>query len=122
MDDQLLGVEGEVRRRDHGHRVGAGLGRVLGELDGVGGRLRAAVDGDLEPPGGRREEELGGALPLGDVEEDALARRAEGEDPVDSVTGEKVEVRPECVRVEVAASGERREGGGDRSSQHCDAL
>ena len=54
VDVQLLGVEREVRRRDHGDRVGADLGGVLGELDGVGGRLRAAVHGDLEPSGGRR--------------------------------------------------------------------
>ena len=50
-------VELEVRRADDDDRVGADLGRVRGERDGVGRRLRPAVDGDLEPvrrpPAGR---------------------------------------------------------------------
>ena len=82
--EQLVGVEREVRRRDHRDGVRPGLRRVLGEEDGVAGGLRAAVDGDLELSAAG-EEELGHALALVDVEEHALARRPEREQAVDSV-------------------------------------
>ena len=78
--EKLVRVEGEVRRRDHRHRVGTVRCRVLGELDGVGCVLRAAMNGDLQRAAAR-EEELGDALALRDVEEHALPRRPEARTP-----------------------------------------
>ena len=115
--EQLLGVEGEIRRRDHRDGVCTGLGRVLGEQDGVGGGLRAAMHGDLERSAGR-EEELGHALALLEVEEHALPGRPEREQAVD----------PVCARSDVGLEGARRaprherrqrSGDGPRSTADC---
>ena len=106
-------VEREVRRGDHGDRVGAGLGGVGGERSGVGGRLRAGVDGDLQAPGARLEEELDRALPLRDREQDSLAVRPEREQPVEPAGVQEVGDRPESVLVDgCAAVAKRRDRGG----------
>ena len=114
-------VELEVRRADHRDRVGTRLGSVRSERDGVGGGLGAAVDGDLKTGRRRRDEELECALPLLGAEQEALAGRAEGEQPVEPGRGEKVDVRGERVLVEIVAV-ERRHGGGQSSSEHAPTL
>ncbi len=70
---------------------------VFDERDRVAGRLRAAVDGDVEAPGARGEEEVGDPLALVQREEDALAGRSHGEDPVEPARGEEVGQRLERV-------------------------
>ena len=114
-------VQLEVRRPDHGDRVRPGLGRVRRERHRVGRRLRAAMDGDLEPAGGGTQEELERAPPLVGREEDPLAGRAEREDPVQPAVGEEAEVRGERGLVEAAVA-QRRHGGGERSAQHGATL
>ncbi len=84
MPQQLPLVEGEIRRRDHRHGIGTRGGCVLCELRRVGGALGPAVHGDLQVAF-RLEKELRDALPVLDVEEHALSRRPEREDPVDAV-------------------------------------
>ncbi len=118
MGDELVRVEGEVRRRDHGDRVRAGLGCMFGERDGVCGGLCAAMDGDLELAAAR-DEELGHPFALVDVEEHALAGRPEREQAVDAVRREEGDVRLEGALVELRAGAEeRRQRGGDGSAQH----
>ena len=58
MLEQRTLVELEVRRRDHRDGVGARLRCVRRERDRVGGRLCAAVSGDLQSPGRGRDEGL----------------------------------------------------------------
>ena len=112
-------VEREIGRRDHRDRVGADLGGVGGQRDGVSGRLGAGVDGDLEATGGGLEEELGRALPFSDREQDPLAVRAEREQAVQPAGGEEVGDRAEAVLVEGrTAVRERRDRGGEGSLQH----
>ncbi len=119
MREELVRVEREVRRRDDRDRVGSDERRVLGERRRVGGRLRAAMDGDLEPRSGGLHEELGDAPPLVEIEEHALARRAEREDAVEAVGGQEVDVRRDRLLVDRRPTArERGEGGGDRSMQH----
>ncbi len=118
--EQRRVVELEVRRRDHRDRVGAGRGRVLGERDRVGGRLRAAVDGDLEPVPRGLDVELGDAPALGEREQDPLAVRPQREQPVEPAGGEEVDDRPDPVLVDCgAAVAERRDRGGESSRQHA---
>ena len=106
-------VESEVRRGDHGDRVRAGLGGVGGEGNGVGGRLRSGVDGDLETPGARLEKELDRAFSLRDREQDSLAVRAEGEQAVEAAGMEEVRDAAESVLVDgCAAVAKRRDRGG----------
>ena len=83
---------------------------MLGERDGVGGRLRAAVDRDVHAPCGGLDEELGRAAALVDGEQDALARRAEREQPVEAGAGEEVDERRERRLVERAAAVPKRRG------------
>jgi hypothetical protein len=112
-------VEWEVRRRDHGDGGRAGLGGVCGERNGLGGRLRPAVDGDGESARGRGEEELRRAAPLHGREQDSLARRPEREDPVDPARGEELRIRREGALVERgAAVAKRCQRGRERSPDH----
>ena len=91
---------------------------MLGERDGLGGRLRAAVRDHRQRPG---HGQLEHALPLGARQEDALARRAAGEDPVDAAPREEREVRPDRRLVERGAVvGERRQRRGDRAGHGWD--
>src|SRR3954466_6888119 len=97
MNEQLLRVEREVRRCDHGDGVGSELGRLRGERRSVRSRLRAAVDGDLQATGGPLDVELGDATALVEIEEHTLAGRAEREEPVHAMAGEEVDVRREGI-------------------------
>ncbi len=76
-------VELEVGRPDDDHGVRADLGRVRGQRDRVRGRLRTAVHGDLESPVGCLQEQVGHLATLLRSQEDPLARRPEGEEPVE---------------------------------------
>ena len=72
------------------------VGGVSGELDGVGRRLGACVDRDLEPASPCLDEALGDPLALVDGEEDPLAGRPQGEDAVEPARcREEVDVGPE---------------------------
>ena len=116
-------VQREVRRRDHGDSRHAERGRVLGELDRVGRRLRAAVDRDVDPPvrGGR--ERRRDPLPLLDGEEHALARRAEHEHAVDSAGHEEVDVPGHRLLVDGgAAVAQRRERGSEGAVDHGSTI
>jgi methylglutaconyl-CoA hydratase len=116
--EQRLVVVGKVRRPDHGYRRGADLGRMLRQQDCVGGRLRAAVDGDVEGRPGR-DEALGGAFPLLDGEQNALAGRSERQYAVEPACLEKPAERRDCLLVEPgAAVTKRRDRGGERASEH----
>ena len=117
--EELVRIEREVRRCDHGDRVRADERRMLGEHRGVVGGLRAAMRGDLETCARCFHEELEDLAPLVEVEEDAFACGAEHEDAVDPVRGQEVDVRSDRGLVDGASSArERGQGGGDRSVQH----
>jgi methylglutaconyl-CoA hydratase len=119
MLQQRVAVEPEIRRADDRDGVGPGSGGVLGEGDRVGGRLRTAVHGHLEPSASRREAELGHPSALVDGEEEALAGRAHGEHPVQAALGEKREVRLERLLVEGrTAVAKGRERGCERTVDH----
>ena len=77
-------VELEVRRPDHGDRVHACPRGMRGELDRVGGRLRAAVGRDLQPPGGRGDERLDDSPPLVGPEEQPFSGGPEREQAVET--------------------------------------
>jgi methylglutaconyl-CoA hydratase len=113
-------VVGEVRRADDRDRSGAAVGRVRGELDGVGRRLGACVDRDLEPAPPCFDEPLGGPLALVDGEEDPLTGRPQGEDAVEPTRpGKEIDVGPDGVFVERgAAVTERRNRRGKRAPEH----
>ena len=96
-------VELEVRRPDDDDRVGADLGRVRSEGDGVGGRLRPAVDGDAKPSIGRLQEEIGHVSTLLDPQQDPLARRAERKDAVEPRSDEEVGQRLERCLVDLGS-------------------
>ena len=117
-------VEGEVRRCDHGDRRRARLAGVRRERGRVGRRLRAAMNGDRCPARTRGgEEELGGAPPLFESEQDSLAGRAAGEDPVDAAGGEKLHVGRERRLVERrAAGGQRRQRRSEGSADHLASI
>ena len=77
------------------------------------------MDGDVQAPRGSLDEELGRAAALGDGEQDALARRAQREQPVQPGVGQEVDQRRERRLVERAtAVPERRGGGGERPLDH----
>ena len=66
-----------------------------------------------------RQEELGHALALLDVEEHSLACRPEREQAVDSVLREELDVGLERILVEHgAAARERCQGSGNGSAEH----
>ena len=117
MLDQGALVELEVRRADHRDRVRAGLGRVGGEHDGVGRRLRAAVHRDLESSRRGSHVELERAPALLDREEDPLARRPEREDAVEPARGQEADVRTERLLVQAPVP-QRGDGGCQRSAKH----
>ena len=119
--EQRALVELEVRRPDHGDRVGARLRGVRRERDGVRGRLRAAVRGYLQPARRGRDEGLEHAPPLVDAEEDPLAGRPEREQAVEPGRGEEVDVRRNASSSSAVAR-ERRHGGGESTSQHAATL
>ena len=98
---ELLLVERVVRRGDGGDRIHSGAGRVLGEGDAVGGRLRAAVDDDGKPPRARLDEEVCGAPSFLERQEQALAGRPQREDAVEPVVGEELHEGREAVLVEL---------------------
>jgi hypothetical protein len=86
---------------------------MRGEFDGVGGRLGAAVDGDLQPPAGCVVEALDDPLAFGDREEDPLARRPEREQAADARAGEEIDVRLDGLLVDgrtVVAERRQRRG------------
>ena len=92
---------------------------MLGERDGVGRRLGAAVDGDVQAPRGGLDEELGRAAALGNREQDALAGRAQREQPVEAGAREEVDERRERSLVERATAVPKRRGrGGERALDH----
>src|SRR5262249_35250808 len=67
----------------------------------------------------RGEEELGDALTVVEVEQNALSRRPQGEDPVDPVRGEECDIRLEGVHVDRRPTGgERRHGSCETSVEH----
>jgi methylglutaconyl-CoA hydratase len=101
--EERLRIEPEVRRPDHGDSFGPCSRGVLRERDCVRGRLGPAVNGDLQAPRGRREEELGHTLSLRDGEQDPLPGRPEGQDAVETPVGEEVEVRAERILVQGGA-------------------
>ena len=116
-------VEGEVRRPDDDGGVRPDLRRVHGERDRVGRRLGAALDGDLQAPVRRLEEEIGDAAALTDREEDPLTGGAEREDPVEPRLDEEVDERAEGVVVDLVSDGsERRDGRGQGPSKHSRTL
>ena len=121
MLEQRALVEREVRRPDHRDRVGARLGGVRREGDGVRGRLGAAVGGYLQASRGGRDEGLEHPPPLVDAEEDPLAGRPQGEQAVEPGVGEELDVRRNGFLVETVVR-ERRDGGGQRTSQHAATL
>ena len=95
-------VEREVRRADHGDRRRTGLGRIGGERDRVGCRLRAAVGSDVEPAGSCLDEQAQATPPLLDREEDSLAVRAEREHAVEPGCHVWLDERAERLVVESA--------------------
>src|SRR5438105_2833732 len=93
---------------------------MLGECDGLRGRLRAAVDDHGQRPG---QEELGSPAPLAGREQDSLARRPERKEPVEAAAGEELEIRAEGVLVERSAVvAEWRDGSSKRSAEHGATL
>jgi hypothetical protein len=98
-DDRLL-VQRVVRRPDHGDRVGTDLGRVSSKRHRLGGRLRPAVNGDVEPFARRFDEEGCGPLPLVRREQDPLAGRAQRQDPLQPAGAEVPDIRSERAFVE----------------------
>ena len=78
--------------------------------DGVGRRLGSAVDGDVHAPCGSLDEELGRAAALVNREQDALACRAQREQPVETGSCEEVDERRERSLVERAAAVPKRRG------------
>jgi methylglutaconyl-CoA hydratase len=112
-------VECEVRRADHGDRVGAEVGGVRGELDSHSRRLGAAVNGDREFVRPSGQEELGCATALCLAQQNPLAGRAEREQPVETGGLEVRDKRVEGVFVEhFAATGERGHSGSESTSEH----
>ena len=77
---------------------------MLGERDGVARRLRTRMDGDLQLAARRVDEELGSAAPLVGQQQDPLAGRPEGEDPVEPPRREELDVRREPVLVQCVAA------------------
>jgi hypothetical protein len=93
------------------------------ERDGVRGRLRAALDRDVEAIVRGLEEEVGDASPLLDGEQNPLARGPEREDPVEPCVDVEVDERAERVLVDgVAVLAQRRHGGGQRTLEHMRTL
>ncbi len=121
MIEQRAVVELEVRRPDHRDCVDAGLRCVRGEHDRVGGRLGAAVGRDLQPSVGSRQEQLDGAFPLLDAEQEPFTGRSEREQAVEAAGREKVHVRAERGLVQPVAV-ERRHGRRKSSAQHVATL
>ena len=111
-------VEPEVRRPDDDDRVGADLGGVRRERDGLRSRLRAALDGHLQPAVGGLQEEVGDATPLASSRQDPLPGRPERQDPVEPGGDEEVDERLERVLVELAARvAKRRHRRGERAAK-----
>ena len=121
--EQLRLVEREVRRGHHRDGVGADVGCVRRKLDRVPGRLRAAVHRHLEPAVGGLDEELRRAQPLLDWKQEALAGRAEREQPVDPAGVQEVDVWRDRSLVErLARVLERRQRRRECASQHGPTL
>src|SRR5439155_12408668 len=107
-------VEREVRRADHRDGIGAEIGGMSSELDGLACRLGAAVDGDRELLRPSRQEELRGAAALRGAEQDSLPSRTEREQPVETAGLEERDERVEGVFVQqFAATGKRRDSGSE---------
>ncbi len=113
-------VEREVRRRDHGHRIGAGLGgmsrRALRSRQSSARRnepQRRAV------PSAAPHEQLEQAHPLGRGEQDPLTGRAAHEDPVHPALGEERDVGLDGRLVErCPAVPKRRQRRRERTPDH----
>jgi methylglutaconyl-CoA hydratase len=117
--EERLGIEPEVRRPDHRDAVDPCGRGVLRERHCVRGRLGSAVNGDLQAPPGRGDEELGHTLSLLDREQDPFSRRPQGEDAVETAVGEEVEVRAEGILVQGGAVlPERSQCRGERALDH----
>ena len=82
--EQRAIVKGEVRRADHRNRFGADVGSMCGQLDGLSGRLGAAVNRNREFVRPRGNEEFRSATALRGAEQDPLAGRAEREQSVEA--------------------------------------
>jgi methylglutaconyl-CoA hydratase len=92
---------------------------VRRELDRVPGGLGAAVHCDQDPPVGGLDEELRGAHPLLDRQQEALPRRAERKQAVDSPRDEEVDVGGERGLVErLARIPQRRQRRGQCAFEH----
>ena len=85
MLNQLVGVEREVRRRDHRDPGRARLCRMRGQRARLGGGLRAAMHDDPQRAG---------------CEQDPLAGRAEHQQPVEPAGGVEVQERRDRILVE----------------------
>ena len=123
MADERLLVELVVRRPDDRDRVRADLFRMCGERDRLGRRLRAAMNCDVEPVPGRVHEQRGRTLALVGREQDALAGRAQRQDPVQPARAEVLDVRSERALVEsLALVPKRRDRSGESPFQHAPTL
>ena len=121
MVEQLVLVEREVRRPDHGDGVRGDVGGVRCELHRVPCRLRTCVHGDGEPAARRLHEELRSTEPLLDRKEHSFTRCSEREQPIEPRRGEEVHVGRERVLVErFARIPKRRDRGCDCASKHGD--
>jgi hypothetical protein len=92
---------------------------MLAERDRFARRLCSAVQDDPQPAGGGLDEDVGRAFPLLEREQEAFASRPQGEDPVQPVSGEEVDVGTKGVLVQalaVVAQGSYRRR--QRSSDH----
>ncbi len=77
---------------------------MLGERNRLGGGLRAAVDGNVEPPAAGLQVELCGPAALVGGEKDPFTRRPQSEDPVQAARGEEVGDGAEPVLVQARAA------------------
>ena len=86
---EFLGVEREVRRRDHGDGVGTRPLGVRRQRDRVGRGLGAGVDRHLEAGWPRRDEALGHRPAFGDGQQHALPGGPACEQAVDTPFGQE---------------------------------
>ncbi len=116
-------VERVVRRTDRRHGVRSRLGGVRRQPHRAGRRLRAAVNGNGQPPVDRPEEELGRAHALGEREQDPFSGRAEREESVEPARGEEIDHRCDRVLVEpLPAVAERGHGRCESPPDHGRTL
>jgi len=116
-------VKLEVRRADDGYGGRTRSRGMLGERDRVGCRLGAAMHGDVQPAGARRQEQVGEPFPLRDGEQDPFARRPHGEKAVQAAGSEEVGEGTDGAVVEGRAPvAQRRHSCGQSTSDHGRTL